>query len=319
MQLITAGKGFIGLNTARAMLELGESCVLTTSSPKRPLPEFAQKELGKRLFVEALDLADRKAFLEIGRRHKISGIVHLSGAVVGRGTVEETFAEAQFTVQGLFNAIFAANEWGTTRIAVASTIGVYAGSGEGPFHEDSPLSLSMTHPLPMSKKVLELLGNLLAAKTGVQILNLRIGGVWGPLNHHPLSQWNVPGQLVKAAVRGQTLDFSQIFAEDGGDSCYAKDTGRAIALLQLAPKLTYSTYNVGTGCAMANREIIAAIQKVIPEFKMELPQGFNPDGPGRTYAMDVNRLLTDTKFKPMYDVESGVADYIAWLQAGNEV
>jgi UDP-glucose 4-epimerase len=77
MQLITGGMGFIGLHTAHALLEMGEICVLTQYRVKR-VPDFIQEEIGKRVFVEQLDITDHSALLKLGRRYPITGIVHLA-------------------------------------------------------------------------------------------------------------------------------------------------------------------------------------------------------------------------------------------------
>ena len=97
-----------------------------------------------------------------------------------------------------------------------------------------------------------------------------------------------------------------------------KDCGRAIALLQLAERLSYRTYNVAAGRATTYGEIAAAIRKVIPDARIELPAGRNPDGPGHDIYLDITRLREDTGYQPAYDTEGAVADYIGWLRAVNE-
>jgi UDP-glucose 4-epimerase len=125
-------------------------------------------------------------------------------------------------------------------------------------------------------------------------------------------------QLVHAAARGTAPDLSSMrspaYAEDSIDLCYVKDCGRAIALLQLADQLSHRTYNVATGRATTNAEVIAAIKKVIPDAQVELPTG----GTGRRSYLDITRIQQDTGYRPGYDTERAAADYIAWLQAGNE-
>jgi UDP-glucose 4-epimerase len=59
------------------------------------------------------------------------------------------------------------------------------------------------------------------------------------------------------------------------------------------------------------------IRKVIPEARLQLPEGFDPKGPGRVFELEVNRIRAETGFVPEYGVETGVADYIAWLCGGN--
>ncbi|MGH3398072.1 MAG: NAD-dependent epimerase/dehydratase family protein, partial [Streptosporangiaceae bacterium] len=80
MILITGGLGFIGSHTTRALLDLGESCVLVRR--RYPvLPDDLAGEAGQRVFTEQADLTDLAALLDIGERHKITGIVHLAGSM----------------------------------------------------------------------------------------------------------------------------------------------------------------------------------------------------------------------------------------------
>jgi UDP-glucose 4-epimerase len=177
------------------------------------------------------------------------------------------------------------------------------------------------HPIPTIKKSSELLATFVAERTGFEALNLRLSAIWGPLGRTESRFFAVP-QLIHAAVQGQVPDFSpprpSAYAEDGGDLCYVKDCGRAIALLQMAEKLHHGTYNVGTGRATTNKEVVAAIKRVIPNAEIDLPEGYNPHGPDQVSYLDINRLHQDTGFAPAYDIERGVADYIDWLRSGHE-
>ena len=54
MQLITGGLGFVGANTAQALLNLDTDCVLTQHRKKR-VPELLKDQVGKRVFIESAD------------------------------------------------------------------------------------------------------------------------------------------------------------------------------------------------------------------------------------------------------------------------
>ena len=131
---------------------------------------------------------------------------------------------------------------------------------------------------------------------------------------------NIFSQIVRAAVRGESLDFtspqSRAFAEDGVDLAYVKDCGRAIALLQMAPKLRYSTYNIGSGHAIRNNEFVEAVRRIVPGAKFELLAGSNPRM-GGVFNLDISRIREDTGYQPQYDLERAIADYVSWLRAGN--
>jgi UDP-glucose 4-epimerase len=175
--------------------------------------------------------------------------------------------------------------------------------------------------IPAFKKIGELLADYMAGVTGIEVLSCRIGGSWGPLGRAASPIVAVP-QFVHAAVRGMAADLSALhspaYADEGTDLCYVKDCGRAIALLQLSEQLSYRTYNVAAGRATTYGEIAAAIRKVIPDAQIELPAGRDPNGPGHDTYLDITRIHQDTGYRPAYDAERAVADYIGWLRAGNE-
>ncbi|GAA2600783.1 NAD-dependent epimerase/dehydratase family protein [Streptomyces tubercidicus] len=313
MILVTGGLGFIGSHTVRALLDLGEDCVVV----QRRASELPAVLDGARVAVERADITDRDALLAIGRRHRITGIVHLAGSFPWPPVPEEPVEATRQALGGLLNVVEAAQEWGVRRLGVASTIGVYFGAGgDGPLREDAPLAMSAAVSIPTFKKVGELLGGFLADATGVDIVNYRISGTWGPLGH-PDPFFAAPA-LIHAAARGTVPDLSHLmgpaFAEDGLDLSYVKDTGRAIALLQLAGRLNHRTYNVGSGRATTNAQIVEAIRGVVPGARVGLPAG----GGGPHMVLDIGRLQEDTGYRAEYDTERAVSDYIGWLRAGNE-
>ena len=106
MQLITGGMGFIGLHTARALLDMGEACVITQHRVARE-PDFIRKELGKRVFVEQLDVSNRTSLLKIGKRHPITGIIHLAASGLWRSDPLQDF---RITTNALLNILEAALE-----------------------------------------------------------------------------------------------------------------------------------------------------------------------------------------------------------------
>lgn len=321
MILITGGLGFIGSHTARALTDLGEGCVLV----QRRKGDLPADLASGHVVVEQGDVNDLGSLLDIGKRHKITGIVHLAGSMPFPPDPERPVAQTREALNSLFNLVEAAQEWGVGRIGVASTIGVYSGvagygplgAGEGPLGEDMPLPMSAFHLIPTFKKIGELLTGHLADTTGIDIVSYRISGTWGPRDSHGSMFFAAP-ELVRAAVRGTEPDLSMLvapaYAEDSLDLCYVKDTGRAIALLQLAERLNHRVYNVGAGRATTNAEIIAAIKRVIPDARVDLPTG----GDARQNYLDITRLQQDTGYTPEYDTERATADYIAWLRAGNE-
>jgi UDP-glucose 4-epimerase len=311
MILITGGLGSIGSHTARAVLDLGEPVVLTAHRSTR-MPEFLADEPRGRVVVEPLDTTDEAAFLDVGKRHPITGVVHLAAAP---HDLPDPVDYLRADTTGLLNALKAATAWGVRRFAVASTIGVYAGVAEVPWREDAALPVWAGHQIPVFKKTAELFTALAADTAGFDAVSLRIGTIWGPLGL-PDNPFTPLPRLLSAAVRGEDPDLTPprppAYAEDATDLCYVKDCGRAIALLMLAETLRHRTYNVSGGRLVRYGEVVAAINAAVPGAEIRLPAGRNPDRPPDNH-LDITRLRSDTGFRPEYDVERAVPDYVEWL------
>lgn len=317
MIMITGGLGFIGSHTVRALLDAGESCVLVQRREPGPTPLFAG-EIGERVLLERADAADLRTLLEIGERHPITGVVHLAGAYFG-----DPLADARVDVSILLNVLEAARSWGVRRVGIASSIGVYDGGDPSPWHEDLPLPLGAHHPIGASKKANEVLVSYLGPAVGLETYSARIGAIWGPLGRTTSRFFAVP-QLVHAAVSGVAPDLNALpggalpHADDAIDMMYVPECGRALAALQLADRLEHSVYNVSAGRATSYRELCDAIAAAVPGARFDLPDGRDARSGLPQAHLDISRLRKDTGYEPRFDTGRAVADYVAWLRAGNE-
>jgi len=285
------------------------------------LPDDLAGQAGRRVFTERADITDLTALREIGARHPVTGIVHLAGSVPWPPGAAEPVTGARTAIGGLLNVLQAACEWGVARVGVASTIGVYGDvAATGPLAEDVPLPMTAGHAIPAFKKIGELLGDYLAGATGIDIISYRISP-WGP-GGNPMSAFTAVPQLVHAAARRTAPDFSALrsppYAGDGFDMCYVKDCARAIALLQVAPRLRHRIYNIAAGTVLTNQDVAAAIARLVPGARAELAEGRSRAGSGQGICLDISRLREDTGYRPRYDTDRAVADYIAWLREGHE-
>src|SRR6266498_1203286 len=154
MILITGGLGFIGLHTAGRFLDVGEQVVLTQYRVRRE-PDFIKAAIGKHAFIETLDVTSAHDVIEIVRRHKVTGIVHL--AVPGLGALSAA-EDYRVNVIGFLNILEAARLYDVRRVSLASSVAVYASLPEGPFREEALLFLHSAKPTETFKKALEILG-----------------------------------------------------------------------------------------------------------------------------------------------------------------
>jgi UDP-glucose 4-epimerase len=310
MILITGGLGFIGLHTARSLLDLGEDVVLTQYRVARQ-PDFIKEDLGKRVFIEQLDATDGDAMMQIGKRYKIDGIIHL--ATPGLGALDAA-GDFRVNMMSLLNCLQAAEAWGVKRLGVASSITVYAGIDDGPFTEDLPLRTTPANPVEAYKKAYEITSTHYAQRTGLDVVLLRAGYIWGPLYH---SMGNAVSRLTHAAVKGVTPELrGDLYEDDAQDYCYVRDCGRGIALLQTAEKLQHLAYNIGAGRASSNKEFADAIRRHYPNAILPLKPGSSV--PRKDPYMSLDRIKADTGYEPEFSVDAAMDDYIAWLQTHPE-
>jgi UDP-glucose 4-epimerase len=304
--LVTGGMGFIGSHTAQALADLEHGCVVTSHRTTR--------DLGGSISIEQVDVADRNAMLRLGERRAIGGIVHFADPALahlgdpnaGPATL---VADMRAGANALFNVLDCAIARDVRRVTVASTIGVYGGVPDlrGVSEE---LRLEMTdggNVVAAAKKSAELIVSLFRER-GVDAISVRLPAVWGPRGRTESRFFAAPA-LIHAAISGESPPTA--YSDDAIDMLYVKDCARAIALLQTAARLTHSTYNVGSGHATSNADVVAAIKRAVPSAELPLEAGRSPHG--AVAYLDTTRLRADTSFEPEYDLERAVADYVSWL------
>ena len=312
MILITGGMGFIGMHTTRAFLDAGESVVATQHSARRE-PEIFKEEIGKRLTIERVDVAQGSELLDVVRKNRVTGIVHLVAPRLGALSPD---AEFHLNIEGLLNVLEAGRLGEVKRVLVASSQSVYSGVPEGPFREDTPLPVASVNATETFKKTFEILISHYADRTEMDVVAVRIGGIYGPLYY---SMFNLPSRYCHAAIKGVAPDFTGYpggmpFSEDeGGDFCFVKDVARGIQLVQSADKLAHRVYNVGGGKLVKLGEIPAAVRQAIPSADAPVQEGRSPRGRTNTY-LDISRARDDVGYEPEHDIQSGIATYLEWLR-----
>ncbi len=311
--LITGGMGFIGLHTAKALVDAGEDVVITWYQTWRE-PSFIKDEYNKRVKIEKADVSQDGVIRDLAKKHNVDTILHLAVPGLGALTPAEDF---HVNMDGLIGVLEAARESGVKRLSLASSVAVYANLPAGPFRETDRLPMESSNPTETFKKAWEILAGHYAQRTGLEVINLRIGGIWGPLYH---SMANLPSRVAHAAVKGTEPDYSRggvPFTDDPNDLCYVKDCAQGIRAVHLADKLQHKVYNVTAGQPATNGQLRDAVLKVKPNANIPMEKGKGPRYRENAY-MDISRISSELGYKPKYTLESAMADYIGWLEAGNK-
>ncbi len=312
MILIIGGMGFIGLNTALRLLDVGESVVITQYSMRR-VPAVLEPELDKRAFVAPMDVTKGYEVMDVVHRYKVESIISFAAPPARGISAQEDY---RIYTDGLQNTLEAARVFGLHRVSLASSTSVYGSLQEGPFREDMPLPVQAKTQIEAFKKAMEVHAFHYSTRIGLDLVALRIGSIYGP---HYYSMFNPMSRMCQAALKGSDPDFSDrpagsIREDDEGDWTYVADLARGIELVHRAGKLSHNTYNVGSGKATSTRRIFEAVQKIIPGARCSALK------PGRSGAMPINpvmdlsRISKDVGYEPEYDIDSGMAAYVEHLK-----
>jgi UDP-glucose 4-epimerase len=311
MILITGGLGFIGLHTARRFVDVGEKVVLTHYRVRRD-PDFIKDEIGKRVFIEKLDVTSAHDAIDVARKHNVSGIVHLAVPALNALSPAEDY---RVNMTGWLNVLEAGRLCSVKRVSLASSIAVYAGLPAGPFREDMGLPINSGNPTETFKKAMEILGMHYASRTVMEVVSLRIGSPFGPLYHSGAAP---SSRICHAAAKGLPVDFKGTrggapYEEDEVGAFYVKDCAVAIQLLQMADKLAHRIYNIGNDAPVKYREFAQIVKKTVPGTQINLQPGQGPRNRPNAY-MDNTRIREDVGYCPEYNPERAIAEYIDWLR-----
>lgn len=313
--LITGGMGFIGLHTARAFVDAGEDVVITWYQTWRE-PSFIKDEYNKRVLIEKADVSQPGVIAEVAKKHKADSIVHL--AVPGVGALTPS-GDYTVNMEGLLGVLQAAEENNVRRLSLASSVAVYHSLPRGPWSETDLVPLTSTNPTEAYKKSWEILAGHYAARSGMDVAMLRIGGIYGPLYH---SMMNLPSRLAHAAAKGAEPDYADRkggipFDLDNGDFCYVKDCAQGIRLVHSAADLEHKVYNIGQGSQVTHGQLTRGALAVVPDAKLQINDGKGP-GYRENAHMDTARIGAELGYKPAFTPEAAIADYIGWLREGND-
>jgi UDP-glucose 4-epimerase len=311
MIMVVAGMGFIGVHVVRSLLDAGEDVVVTYNHAWR-VPPFWEDEVGKRVQVEKLDVANTPETIAIAVKHKVKGIVYLAAPGIGAGSPTQDYA---VNMQGLYNSLEAARIAEVRRFIYLGSSTVYNGLKEGPYREDALLPLESTSPTEAYKKAGEAVMLQFAMGAGLDVVTVRPRAVYGPMYY---SMVNLPSRLCHAAVKGALPDYGRArvpIAEDAGDFTSVKDCAEVVALVHKAESLRHNTYNVGGGRAFQMQELADAVMAAAPEARIELKPGQNPTGAPANNYLDMTRVKAEFGFEPRFPIEKGIPDYIEWLRS----
>jgi nucleoside-diphosphate-sugar epimerase len=311
--LITGSSGFIGCNLVKHFAEAGDDIIaLDRVAPDAVLRAYLGPAIERVCFVQA-DVSDRRWHDGLGGR-TIDTVVHAAAVTnVADGEEARRAADAvAVNIGGTVNVITWARTARPSRVIHISSSAVYGSGLEGVAAIDETQPTRPANLYGITKLAAEQVAFQLARASRLPLIAARLAGPFGPMERpsadrtrlSPVHAW------CDAAARGEALIVHHGYLPR--DYLYVRDTAAAVHRLATASILRHGVYNLSAGIAVTCEEIIAALRQAVPTLRTRQVDTPAVNLLGRPLANA--RLTADTGWRPHYDLQRALAEYVAWLR-----
>ncbi len=304
--IVTGGFGFVGRHLVKMLLERGDKVTVFDVVPGSPFLEDIKGEFNARVG----DLANMAHLVEAVRENQIETIYHV-GAAIPPLTERDPSTAFNANVLGTQNILEVARLLGVKSVIFASTQSSYS-DGDAFIPMDYPQRPGTFYG--MTKVCGERMGEAYWRHFGVNFRGVRYCIVNGP------GRGGVnPGQFVVWTLQMAALNRPfKVFVEPDAEvaSIYVKDAAKALIDLNDADeaRLRYRVYPI-MGYTVTARQLVDIAKKYVPE--ADLSFRVNEDMMEKVRSlnlarrMDIEPAMKDWGFKPEYDLDASMGDYVA--------
>jgi UDP-glucuronate 4-epimerase len=319
--LLTGIAGFIGMHTAKMLLEEGHTVIgidnlneyYDTSLKHARLKELdAYKE---KLHFYQQDIADYEGMQKIAQSHTdITHVIHLAAQAGVRYSLEAPFSYGHSNLIGQLTILeLCRNDLPALKHCVyASSSSVYGKSTQLPYslndRADSPVSLYAA-----TKRSGELMAHSYSHLYNIPTTGLRFFTVYGPWGRPDMAYFMFTKSLLEEApitVFGEgklKRDFTYIDDITAGirkslDAIPTSDAG--------AP---YQLFNLGNNKSASVSDLIAQVEHATDK-KAIIEYTDMPAGDVRETHADISQSVSDLGFSPTTPLEKGIPAFVEWYK-----
>ena len=313
--LLTGAAGFIGSNTASALLSQGDTVVGVDNLNDYYDPARKQANLDEvraaapdpeKFIFHRTDIRDEEAMEALFAEHAFDAIIHLAAMAGVRASIEDPKLYLDVNLGGTLTLLEAAQRHGQPLFVFASTSSVYGRTEVIPFIEtdtaDRPLA-----PYPASKRAAELLGHSYFHIFGQNFTALRFFTVYGRRGRPDMMAYLVldnifNGKEVPLYNNGQMHR----------DWTYVDDIVQGLLAAADRP-LGFEVINLGRGKPTLLADFVRLIEEQAGKPSKLLSKPMPAADMEYTYA-NIDRAKELLGYAPTITVEQGVREFWLWYQ-----
>lgn len=313
--LVTGAAGFIGMHTAKRLLEEGHQVMGLDNLNDYYEPELKQHRLAqltsfKNFTFVALDLANREGMAELFKAEQFERVIHLAAQAGVRYSIENPFAYIDSNLVGMMTVLEGCRHNKVEHLVYASSSSVYGMNDKIPFSEtdqvDNPVSLYAA-----TKKSNELMAHSYSKLYKIPTTGLRFFTVYGPAGRPDMAPW----LFTEAILKGEPIKvFNQ--GKMLRDFTYIDDIVEGVIRIADKPPeqaIPYQIFNIGNNEPIQLARFIQAIETACGKKAKKIMLPMQPGDVERTYA-DTSRLEASVGYKPQTEIEAGITKFVDWYK-----
>ena len=313
--LITGGLGHLGCFLSRRLLELGEEVVIFDVATGARMIE----DIKDRLKLIRGDITNWVDVFEAVKNNDIDCIYHAGGLLPPSSELNPS-AAYMVNVTGTFHVLEVARLLNVGSIIFLSTLRTYDRPGIPPEITEDVLQM----PVSMygtTKVCGERLGEYYHRRFGVNFRGVRLPVAIGPGRAQPVYYTGWTWLVIRESAMGRPYTMN-VDETAWMPVLYIKDAIDAMIGLKNATEagLKRRMYNLH-GFTLTAHEVADTVRKYLPQAQID----FRPDPVVMQVVhnlpkqMDITPALQDWGWKPKYDLDAMVKDFIAEVQANPEM
>ena len=304
--MVTGASGFVGSSILQKLLDEGKNAIgFDVASPPPHL-------FGKATVVKG-DILDLSRILHLAKEYNVEGIIHTIAIMPSTGSEDMPAQTVRINVEGTMTILEVARLLDLRRVVFCSTVSACGDKGLVKVKERDPSALPFHEIYGLSKFMAEQLCLYYSEKFGVDVVVVRFTNVYGP-GQRPFKKPFIAGAqpidwFLHSALTDKTIEMEKGL-ETQKDYTYIKDVVQGVILAFSKEKPKYRLYNISSGKLTRMDEIVKVISRVLPDVSINIGPGIEELLP----YFDISRARDDLGYRPEYDVQKAIPDYIDWLR-----
>ena len=327
--LVTGSAGFIGSQLCLKLLDRGDNVLGIDNLNDYYNVELKKGRLDRHLNHQHythydIDIASKEDLEEIFATNKIDVVVNLAAQAGVRYSIENPDVYIQSNIVGFMNILECSRHNKISNLVYASSSSVYGANLTMPFsvHDnvDHPLSLYAA-----TKKSNELMAHTYSNLLNLSTTGLRFFTVYGPWGRPDMALF----KFTKAIMNGDEIDVYN-YGNHQRDFTYIEDIVEGLVRVIDNPAKAnpnwdgntpdpgssfapWKVYNIGSNNPVKLNDYIAEIEENVGKKAITNLLPLQPGDVVATYA-DVEDLFNTFNFKPKFNIQEGVKNFVEWFK-----